>query len=309
MLPSVLTAFLFAASGICGRRAAVAFGSLRGNTLRLALSVLVLGLAAGGLGGVGFDAPSTHRLLLSGIIGFGIGDVALFLAYPLLGARQTLLINLCSAPLFGALGDWMLVGTGVTLAQMLATGIILTGVTMALRSKLSALDLERAPRRWEGWVFALLAGLGQGGGAAVTRFAHAAMRDEGAFLHPMQQAFVRTIPGLMVSVLVWATVSFWRRRVSSSEPAQPDEPGSSMPHRWWWLLGASTFGPTLGVSAFQWALGSAPTAVVLSIVATTPIIIIPLAALIEKDSPGKLAFAGSCLGVAGVVLMIWVSRY
>ena len=42
MWPAFLTALCFAGSGICGQRSAVSFGSLRGNTYRLALSALVL---------------------------------------------------------------------------------------------------------------------------------------------------------------------------------------------------------------------------------------------------------------------------
>ncbi len=306
MLPSILTAFLFALSGICGRRAAVAFGSLRGNVMRLTLSMLLLGAAAGGLGGVAFEATSTKRLLLSGAVGFGLGDVALFLAYPRLGARRTLLVNLCSAPVFGAVADWLLVGGRVTMAQVAAGLAILAGVAMALRERtaVSTGDVPVRTRPWAGWLFALMAGLGQGGGAALTRYAHAAMHVEGRLLHPMQQAFVRTLPGLVVSLGVWLVAGRLGRE--RQQTVVHDTP-RVMPYRWWWLVGAALFGPALGVTCFQWALSQASTAVVLSIVAATPIVIIPLAAVIEKDRPGRLAFAGSCLAVAGVIAMTWVT--
>src|SRR4051794_8923442 len=116
MLPSVLTAFLFAASGISGRRAAVGLGALRANACRLALAAVLLGCWVALHGGVDFSTRSVRWLIISGLIGFGLGDVSLFLAYPRIGARLTLLVSLCSAPVFGAALDWSLQRTGFTLA-------------------------------------------------------------------------------------------------------------------------------------------------------------------------------------------------
>jgi drug/metabolite transporter (DMT)-like permease len=68
------------------------------------------------------------------------------------------------------------------------------------------------------------------------------------------------------------------------------------------------FGPVLGVSCFQWALVQAPALVVLSITATTPILIMPLSAVIDHDRAGKAAIWGSVLAVVGVVLMVWLTK-
>lgn len=238
-------------------------------------------------------------------MGFGVGDVALFLAYTRLGARLTLLLNLCSAPVFGALGDWLLVGVGVTVPQVLATAMILLGVSVAIGSHRDGGGLfSPPPKLFTGVIFALLAGLGQGGGASLSRFAHAAMKVEGLMVSPVQQAFVRMLPGLLFTLLLWGVVVWWRsvRRSAASEVAQ------MYPYRWWWLVGAAMFGPVLGVSCFQWALVQAPALVVLSITATTPILIMPLSAVIDHDRAGKAAIWGSILAVAGVVLMVWLTR-
>ncbi|RBP47740.1 EamA-like transporter family protein [Roseimicrobium gellanilyticum] len=304
MLASILTAFFYAASGICGRRSAVAFGSLRGNSLRLGLAILILAVVTRGAAGLEWSSESTRRLLWSGAVGFGLGDVALFLAYTRLGARLTLLLNLCSAPVFGALGDWLLLGVGVSGPQVLSTAMILAGVSFAVGSHGGAggIFLPK-PKLFTGVIFALLAGLGQGGGASLSRFAHAAMRVEEHMVPPVQQALVRMLPGLLFTLVLWGAAVSYRsiRRVSVETPM------GSYPRRWWWLLGAAMFGPVLGVSCFQWALIQAPALVVLSITATTPILIMPLSAIIDHDRAGKLAILGSFVGVAGVILMVWVT--
>jgi drug/metabolite transporter (DMT)-like permease len=298
MLPAILTALFFAASGICGRRAAVVFGSLRGNAFRLLLATLALGLVSWCLGPVDFTTRAAQRLLVSGVIGFGLGDVGLFLAYPKLGSRLTLLINLCSAPLFGAVIDGRLTGARVSGAQGVAGLMILAGVGLALGS-----GLRRPSHEARGFITgaaaALVAGFGQGCGAAVTRWAKVAAREDGIQLAALQEAFVRVLPGLAFGILVWQ-ISKQLAKVQPRGKARASEPKGP---GWPWLLGAALFGPVLGVTAFQWALGVAPSAVVLAFTATTPILVMPLAMWLEKDRPSQAAVAGALVAVAGVVWM------
>lgn len=301
MVASILTALLFAASGICGRRAAVAFGALRANALRLLLAALLLGWWVLRHEPVDFSTRPVHRLLLSGVIGFGLGDACLFLAYPRIGARLTILVNLCSAPLFGAVVDWLLVGTGITLPQVGASLVILTGVMLALRAG-SSRGRELvwdAPGTASGLVFALLAGLGQGCGAAVSRHAHLAMVEEGQLLSGVAQAFVRTLPGVTFAMMAWLVVSRLGRKIP------PSRLGRSS---WGWLLAAVLCGPVVGVSCFQWALGQQSSVVVLSITATAPVLIMPMAMVVDGDRPRPAAALGAMLAVAGVILTLWLPR-
>jgi drug/metabolite transporter (DMT)-like permease len=304
MLPALLTALFFAASGICGQRCAVWFGPLRGNALRLALAAVMLGVLTLLLCPVSLSTRTAHRLFYSGLVGFGVGDVALFLAYPRLGARLTLLVNLCSAPLFGAASDWMLTGAHVSMGQWLASGVILSGVVLALSGRLT-LPHDGVHGVIPGLFAALVAGFGQGFGASLSRWAKLAATEEGLRFTGTNEAFIRVLPGLTFSVSLLALYSFWRRerkkrnRYVASKTANHSREGRGWP----WLLGAALFGPVLGVSCFQWALGTAPSAIVLSITATTPILVMPLAYLSEGDSPSRLAIIGAAIAVSGVALM------
>ena len=72
---------------------------------------------------------------------------------------------------------------------------------------------------------------------------------------------------------------------------------------WPWVLLNGIAGQTLGVSAMQWALETTPTGIVLSIIAVTPIIVIPFAMLTEGERPSARSLAGGLVAVAGVVAM------
>ncbi len=71
-----------------------------------------------------------------------------------------------------------------------------------------------------------------------------------------------------------------------------------------WIVGNALAGPALGVTCYQWALHVAPSAIVLSIVATTPLAVMLLAFAFEKTRPTGRTLAGSFLAVAGVVALV-----
>jgi len=301
VIASVLTAFFFAASGICGRRAALGLGALRANALRLALASVLLGCWVAWHGAVDFTARSVHWLFVSGVVGFGFGDVCLFLAYPRIGARLAMLVSLCSAPVFGAALDWCLQRTGFTVTQSLISVAILAGVGMALLGGHRAGGQTAA--RWHpgsgaGIVAALFAGFGQGCGAALSRHSQAIALIEGTVLDGIAQAFIRTLPGSAFSIAVWLLVS-------KSRKVRP--PQKITRHSWTWLAAAVMFGPVLGVSCFQWALSLQSSIVVLSITATAPVLIMPLAAWLDGDKPAPLAMLGAVIAVAGVILLLRLS--
>lgn len=269
-------------------------GALKANACRLALAALVLGLWVWSRGWVDFSTRAVQWLLVSGVVGFGLGDICLFVAFRRIGARLTMLVSLCSAPVFGAALDWWLHGAGFTLGQAATSAVILTGVGMAL------LGGHGGEERWHagslaGVVIALCSGFGQGCGAALSRHAQAFAALDGTMLDGAAQAFIRTLSGMALSMVVWLVVSrMW--------PLVHGERSGGNP--WGWLAAAVIFGPVLGVSCFQWALSLQGSVVVLSITATTPVLIMPLAARLDGDRPRRVAVFGALIAVLGVLVML-----
>ena len=75
---------------------------------------------------------------------------------------------------------------------------------------------------------------------------------------------------------------------------------------WPWVFANALAGQTLGVSCMQRAFETTPTGLVLSIIATTPIVVMPLAYLLEGERPTRHAIAGGIIAVTGVVGLIAV---
>ena len=68
-----------------------------------------------------------------------------------------------------------------------------------------------------------------------------------------------------------------------------------------WILANSLAGQTIGVSCYQWAFQTAPTGIVLSIVATAPLVAIPITMVIEKERPSLHSLVGGVIAVCGVI--------
>ena len=74
-----------------------------------------------------------------------------------------------------------------------------------------------------------------------------------------------------------------------------------------WTLLNGLSGPVLGVSCYQAALKLLPTGVVLPIVATTPIVVIPFARVMEGERPSRRSFLGGLLAVLGAAALAYVT--
>ena len=161
MFPALLTVLLFACSGIAGERAARYWGGQLANLLRLFLATCILATGTLVLFPASLRWETFGWLFLSGIVGFGLGDIALFLAYVRIGARLTILLNLCTAPIWSSIVERLWLGTKLTPGEITAGGIILSGVMMAILSR-PASKSRGSGTHWVGILCGLGAGMGQG---------------------------------------------------------------------------------------------------------------------------------------------------
>ena len=309
MLAAFLTTVLFSISAVCGNRTSKLLGGTEANFWRLVFATLLLAVYAHALG-AGLDGSALPVLLVSGCIGFGVGDVALFQALPRLGSRLSVMLVLCLSSPIAALIEWLWLRTPLTTAQMALGLVVLVGVSLALTS---GQHFEIAPRQLVvGVAFGLVAAFCQGYGAVLSRKAFAIARDAGENLDGISAAYQRILGGVAVTAVCLLIV---KRNSLSLTPAEPGGP-SSLRHEerkgrwreaWPWVLANGLAGPALGVSCYQWALKTTPTGVVLPIVAITPLVIIPFSHYMEGERPTRRSLAGGLLAVAGAVALAVVS--
>lgn len=309
MLAACLTTVLFSISAVCGNRTAKLLGGTEANFWRLCFAACLLGLWAhwfsSGLSGVALPV-----FVVSGGIGFGVGDMALFQALPRLGSRLSVLLTLCLSSPVAALLEWLWLGTALTLAEILCAMIILAGVALALAPGTS-LPLGRRPLIW-GLVFGCIASFCQALGAVLSRKAFELARTAGDDIGGVTAAYQRILGGVAVAavfVLVIKRNSMlaWFLEAPSEGVAAAD--ANRWGKAWPWVLANGLAGPALGVSCYQWALKSTPTGVVLPIVAITPLVIIPFSYHLEGERPTARSLAGGVLAVAGAAALAWTTTH
>ena len=293
MLAALLTTVLFACSALAGRHLPHFFRATEANFYRLLLAASLLG-AWSFLFGFGLRGAAFPWLFLSGCVGFGLSDLAMLQTYPHRGARRTTVMVQCLAVPLAALIEWLWLGHTPTPAQAGFAVIILAGVGVAM---LPNKRDEPTHGLRAGLFFGSLAALGQGGGAVVTRKAYAVADQAGQTFHGagdgINAAFQRMLGGIAVTVLVLIYLRATRR------------PEAHRPNNWsggWpWLVANALAGPSIGVSCFQWALMTEKTSIVLPIVATSPLLVIPLTRLVDGERITKRSVTGGLIAVAGVI--------
>ena len=70
---------------------------------------------------------------------------------------------------------------------------------------------------------------------------------------------------------------------------------------WPWVLANALAGQTLGVTCMQWALKTTQAGIVTAITATTPIFLLPMSRIVEKEKIGLRAVIGAVVAVTGVI--------
>jgi drug/metabolite transporter (DMT)-like permease len=292
---AILTTLLFALSALSGRRLANHLPGSQANLVRLLLAAALLG-SFSHLCGFGTGGPVFGLLLLSGCIGFGVGDLALFQAYPRIGTRRAMVLVQCLAAPIAAATEWAWLDTAPTLRQGLCGIVVLTGVCVALLPARG--DTLPARGLVAGSLFGALAAACQGWGAVLSRKAYAISAAEDFAITGISgginAAYQRLLGGLLVTALL---VLYLRLRRKPGTLAR----SADWRRAWPLVIANGLAGPAFGVTCYQWALTTSPTGIVLPIVATTPLVVMPFAHFLEGDRITRRTLLGGMLAVGGVV--------
>jgi drug/metabolite transporter (DMT)-like permease len=305
MLAALLTTFLFATSAVCGYRSSRQVGGVEANFWRITLATLFLTVWAFTFGSGFAGAPGWF--LLSGFFGIGLGDSAFFQALPRLGSRRTVLLVQCLTAPFAALIEWAWLGTRLNLAEIFCVAVILGGVAIALAP---GDHVKISPRDWKiGIVAAVFGALGGAMGSVIIRKGYAAI----AAMRPALEVdagttgYQRVLGGILVPAVLLLAFK-WRSARAHGPVHEPTTWRISLEkwrRIWPWVLANAIAGQTLGVTCMQWALKTAPAAIVAAIIATSPLVLLPMTRIMEGERITRRSVLGAAMAVAGVIGLIF----
>ena len=125
-IAGVLTAVFWTVTSLAFESAGKKVGSLSVNLIRLVIAFFLIGIYSWIARGFFFPTDATlfqwKWLALSGLIGFVIGDLLLFQAFVVVGARISMLM-MALAPPFAALIGWLMLGEVLSPMSWLGMGV------------------------------------------------------------------------------------------------------------------------------------------------------------------------------------------
>ena len=296
-LISIGVAISWTATALLSEFGSKRLGNLTLNVLRMVLTLsftLALFLTAGD-GSWLMDVPTKAMgwMLLSGVVGYVIGDFCLFQCYIIIGSRFGQLF-MTLAPLSAALMAWVTLGQQMTMMSIVAMLVTLSGISMSVlgRGEHHKLSLKLPIN---GVLFAIGAAVCQGVGLVLSKIGMdyyepvVGMPD---WLVPFSANFYRCLAGIIGFTLLLYT----REGMSPLREAMHDKKGLTV------ATATTIFGPFVGVGFSLMAVQYTGAGIASTLMATTPIMIILPSYWIFHEKITWRAVIGAFISVIGISL-------
>lgn len=225
-------------------------------------------------------------LFLSGIVGLVLGDTFLFASFKRIGPRISMLIMSFNPAIAAVVAYFVLqeqiTGWGISGMVMTLTGIVFVIMQKNETNKLFKISVM-------GIIFAFLAAFGQGIGLILAKMAH----TEGEI-----NSLVATLIRIVSAIIILVPVMFFRNgyeNVNNGIVKQPKVIGL--------LVLGSIIGPYLGITLSYLAIIYTEVGIASTLMSVVPVIMLPLSIMIYKEKITLAAVFGTCLAVAGVVIL------
>ena len=296
-LISIGVAFSWTATALLSEFGSKRLGNLTLNVLRMALalvfSLVLFVVVTGSPLPAGASPEAAGWMLLSGLVGYVIGDFCLFQCYIIIGSRFGQLF-MTLAPLAAALMAWVTLGQQMTLMSMVAMLVTLFGISISVlgRGQHHKVSLKLP---LNGVLFAVGAALCQGVGLVLSKIGmdHYELGAEmPEWLVPFSANFYRCIAG----VVGFAILHYFRDGMAPFYDALRDRKGLSV------ALATTIFGPFVGVGFSLMAVQYTAAGIASTLMAMTPIIIIFPSYWLFHEKITLKAVLGAFISVIGVSL-------
>jgi drug/metabolite transporter (DMT)-like permease len=236
------------------------------------------------------DSETWLWLFLSGIIGFTLGDLFLFKAFVIIGARVSMLI-MSLAPPIAAFFGYLILDEKLKPQQIWAIMITLFGVVLVVLQKTEKNEIDKVQNikllkyPVVGLLLALGGAIGQGMGLVLTKLG---VKDYDAFA----AAQIRILAGILGLSLYITFTAGWNKIKLTMQNRKNIAKLS---------LGAF-FASFLGISFSLLAVKNTETGIAGTLMAVQPVILIPFSFFYLKEKVNYKDIAGALITVFGVAL-------
>jgi drug/metabolite transporter (DMT)-like permease len=293
-LAALLTAVFWTITALAFEAASRKIGSMVVNLLRLIVGFCFLTLFVFFYRGSLLPLDATPNawlyLSLSGLIGFVFGDLCLFQAFVVVGARISMLLMALAPPMTALIG-WVVLGETLSWKSWIGMTLTITGIALVVLKRHTAEESNGGFRKvkFNYPLWGILLGLGGAAGQAVGLIlSKVGMQGYDTFASTQ----IRVIAGIAGFAVLFTVMGLWKQLFRALSQRKPMLQLS---------LGAF-FGPFLGVSFSLISIKYADTGIASTIMAIVPVLIIPPSMILYKEKVTFKEVAGAVLAVSGVAM-------
>ena len=295
-LISIGVAFSWTATALLSEFGSKRLGNLTLNVLRMSLALLfamvMFWVVLGSPLPPGASMEACGWMLLSGLVGYVIGDFCLFQCYIIIGSRYGQLF-MTLAPLAAALMAWVTLGQQMNAMSIVAMLVTLAGISISVlgRGEHHRVSLKLPLR---GVLFAVGAALCQGIGLVLSKIGmdHYQPGAIPEWLVPFSANFFRCVAG----IIGFGLLLYFREGFQPLKDALHDRKGMTV------ATATTIFGPFVGVGFSLMAVQYTAAGVASTLMAMTPIIIILPSYWLFHEKITWRAVLGAIISVMGVSL-------
>ncbi len=290
-IAALITAFLWGVTSIAFTEAALRIGSLTVNISRLIFAAILLSVT---ILIMGFDiflsSNQIFYLGMSGIVGLVFGDGFLFAGFQYVGARISMLV-MSLVPPISTIVAFIFLDEIISLWSILGIVLTLFGITIVVKQK--QIDPKFHPKnRIKGILYCFLGALGQAFALILAKYAFNESEING-----FVATWYRIIPSL---ILFYPLAHIYGKIKNPIRVFKSDKIALK------YVLLGSVVGPFLGITFSLIAIANTYVGIASTIIATTPIIMLPMVVIYYRDKLTFNSIIGAILAVSGVAILFLV---
>lgn len=287
-ITSLITAFSWATTSVIFTEASRKVGSATVNMTRLVFALFLLSVTVFILDlPMNMTSSQWFYLSLSGFIGLTFGDSFLYMAYKNIGPRLGMLL-LALAPPFSAVIAYFFLNEKINLTGIIGIMITVGGIATVVLQKSDSFGNKYKIDK-KGILFGVLAAIGQAVGLIFSKMAY----GEGP-LNSFSASLVRIFIGTILLLPIIHKFKDYQNPLSLIKTNRK---------YLYIILSGAFLGPYIGITLSLYSVSLTDVGVASAIMATTPVILLPIVKYYYKETLSKISIWGALIAVGGVILI------
>ena len=287
-IAALATAFCWSITSYAFTNVSRRIGAIQVNIDRMVIaSVMLISI----LGVFGISLTLTYNqisnLVISGILGLVLGDSFLFKSFQLIGARLGIII-MAAVPVLGTVLAFFFLNEIISYLGMFGMILTIAGILIVVLER-KIPEENKVTISKIGIFYGFLGALGQASGLIFAKFAF-----QGGDLNGFAASFIRLFSASIIILPLAATF----RRYKNPLRIYPKDSYSTKV-----ILIGTIFGPVLGITGSLIAIEYAKVGIASTLMATMPIIMLPISRFYFKEKLEWKAIIGAFVAVIGAAII------